>query len=149
MRSRLPAAECAEWRRFQYRHMFISLKPLNERGSALRMSSTVSVQVEPGDGASAFLQRSRIFASGGGQQCLYQYTIQADTLTDLNTGAPAACRDDASTGFQDVSSDQQNGGWMSAALRSRDCGEARQTAQSLDGTIQPSVSRKFRSSTRS
>jgi multidrug efflux pump len=63
-------------------------------------------------GASIFLQASQDLRIGGrGSNAMYQYTIQADNVDDLQTWGPKLLA--AMTklpGFQDVSSDQQNGG---------------------------------------
>ena len=63
-------------------------------------------------GASSFLQASQDLRIGGrGSNALYQYTIQADNLADLQTWGPKLLAEMKHLpGFQDVSSDQQNGG---------------------------------------
>jgi multidrug efflux pump len=86
-------------------------------------------------GASTFLQASQDLRIGGrGSNALYQYTIQADTLTDLATWGPKLLNEMMRLpGFQDVSSDQQNGG-LDEVLHYDRVTAARlgQTAQSLD-----------------
>jgi multidrug efflux pump len=89
-------------------------------------------------GASAFLQASQDLRIGGrGSNAMYQYTIQADNVTDLQTWGPKLLA--AMTklpGFQDVSSDQQNGG-LDQMLTFDRVRAARlgQTASSLDSSL--------------
>jgi multidrug efflux pump len=117
-------------------NMFISLKPLEERKIS---ASDVINRLRPGlnrlPGASTFLQASQDLRIGGrGSNALYQYTIQADTLSDLATWGPKLLNEMVRLpGFQDVSSDQQNGG-LDEVLHYDRVTAARlgQTAQSLD-----------------
>jgi multidrug efflux pump len=62
--------------------------------------------------ASAFLQPAQDLRIGGrGSNALYQYTIQSDTAQDLAYWGPILLREMRKLpGFQDVNSDQQNGG---------------------------------------
>src|SRR6202011_648099 len=74
---------------------------------------------------------------GRGSNALYQYTIQADSLADLNTWGPRLLAEMMHLpGFQDVSSDQQNGG-LDELLHYDRVTAARlgQTAQSLDAAL--------------
>src|SRR6202011_4629972 len=74
---------------------------------------------------------------GRGSNALYQYTIQADSLADLNTWGPRLLAEMMHLpGFQDVSSDQQNGG-LDELLHYDRVTAARlgQTAQSLDSAL--------------
>jgi multidrug efflux pump len=62
--------------------------------------------------ASTFLQLVQDLRIGGrSSNALYQYTIQADTMTDLTKWGPVLLSEmKRLPGLQDVSSDQQNGG---------------------------------------
>src|SRR5246127_1568855 len=94
-------------------NMFISLKPLKDRQiSASDVINRLRPKLSRLTGASSFLQASQDLRIGGrGSNALYQYTIQADTLADLATWGPKLLeRMMHLPGFQDVSSDQQNGG---------------------------------------
>ena len=67
---------------------------------------------------------------------LYQYTIQADTVDDLLSGGPSAGTDETLPGFQDVSSDQQNGGLDELLTYDRvTAARLGLTAQSLDSAL--------------
>ena len=63
-------------------------------------------------GAQVFLQASQDLRIGGrGGNAMYQYTIQADNIADLQTWGPRLLDGIKKLpGFQDVSSDQQDGG---------------------------------------
>ncbi len=89
-------------------------------------------------GASTFLQASQDLRIGGrGSNALYQYTIQADNVNDLQTWGPkllAAMK--KLPGFQDVSSDQQNGGLDQMVTFDRvTAARLGQTASSLDSAL--------------
>ena len=93
--------------------MFISLKPLDERKvDAPTIINRLRPQLNRLPVASSFLQASQDLRIGGrGSNAQYQYTIQADNIKDLQTWGPKLLA--AMTklpGFQDVSSDQQDGG---------------------------------------
>jgi len=121
-------------------NMFVALKPLAERGnvSASDVINRLRPKLSRITGASSFLQASQDLRIGGrGSNALYQYTIQADTLADLAAWGPKLL--EAMThlpGFQDVSSDQQNGG-LDELLHYDRVAAARlgQTAQSLDQSL--------------
>jgi multidrug efflux pump len=120
-------------------NMFIALKPLNERKiSASDVINRVRPSLNRIVGASTFLQASQDLRIGGrGSNALYQYTIQADNLTDLATWGPKLLAEMMHLpGFQDVSSDQQNGG-LDELLHYDRVTAARlgQTAQSLDASL--------------
>ena len=93
--------------------IFISLKPLKERGiGASEIINRLRPKLNRLPVASAFLQPAQDLRIGGrGGNALYQYTIQADNLDDLKVWGPrllAAMK--KLPGFQDVNTDQQNGG---------------------------------------
>jgi multidrug efflux pump len=121
-------------------NMFVSLKPLAQRNyvSASDVINRLRPSLNRLPGASTFLQASQDLRIGGrGSNALYQYTIQADNLTDLNTWGPKLLAQMMHLpGFQDVSSDQQNGG-LDVLLHYDRVAAARlgQTAQSLDAGL--------------
>jgi multidrug efflux pump len=112
------------------------LKPLEERGiSASDVINRLRPTLNRETGASSFLQAQQDLRIGGrGSNALYQYTIQADSLADLNTWGPKLLAEMMHLpGFQDVSSDQQNGGldeWLNYDRVT--AAKLGQTAQSLD-----------------
>src|SRR5208283_2019527 len=65
--------------------------------------------------AQAFLQAPQDIRIGGrGGNALYQFTIQADNVDDLNKWGPILLANMKKVpGLQDVNSDQQNGGLQS------------------------------------
>ena len=93
--------------------IFMSLKPLDERkASATQILDRLRPKMTALPVASAFLQPAQDLRIGGRQSnALYQYTIQSDTSTDLAHWGPILLREmKALPGFQDVNTDQQNGG---------------------------------------
>ncbi len=120
-------------------NMFISLKPLAERKiSASDVINRLRPKLNKETGASGFLQAQQDLRIGGrGSNALYQYTIQADTLNDLATWGPKLLNEMMRLpGFQDVSSDQQNGGLDELLHYDRvTAAKLGQTAQSLDAAL--------------
>jgi len=117
-------------------NLFIALKPLDERKiSASDVINRLRPNLNKLPGASTFLQASQDLRIGGrSSNALYQYTIQADTLEDLAAWGPKLLAEITKLpGFQDVSSDQQDGG-LDVRLRYDRVTAAKlgQTAQSLD-----------------
>ena len=93
--------------------IFIALKPLNERKiGAPEIINRLRPKLNRMPVASTFLQASQDLRIGGrGSSALYQYTIQADNLPDLNLWGPRLLAEMKKLpGLQDVNSDQQNGG---------------------------------------
>jgi multidrug efflux pump len=93
--------------------VFISLKPLNVRKiGAPEIINRIRPKLNKLPVASAFLQAAQDLRIGGrSSNALYQYTIQADNLSDLSLWGPrllAAMK--KLPGLQDVNTDQQNGG---------------------------------------
>ncbi|HSS15067.1 MAG TPA: efflux RND transporter permease subunit [Rhizomicrobium sp.] len=94
-------------------NVFVTLKPLRERGlSTPEVIERMSPKLLKVSGARLFLNSSGGIRAGGRQgNGDYQYTIQADTLEDLNTWLPKI-----TTALQDVpellnvNSDQQDKG---------------------------------------
>jgi multidrug efflux pump len=120
-------------------NVFVILKPLNIRKiSAADVINRLRKPLSSITGASMFLQASQDLRIGGrGSNAMYQYTIQADNVDDLQTWGPkllAAMQ--KLPGFQDVSSDQQNGG-LDELLTFDRVSSARlgQTASSLDSAL--------------
>jgi multidrug efflux pump len=120
-------------------NMFIALKPLEERNiSASDVINRLRPKLNKITGASSFLQASQDLRIGGrGSNALYQYTIQADNLNDLAVwGQKLLDQMMHLPGFQDVSSDQQNGG-LDVRLNYDRVTAAKlgQTSQSLDNAL--------------
>jgi multidrug efflux pump len=93
--------------------VYISLKPLAERKvDAATIINRLRPQLNRLPVASVFLQAAQDIRIGGrGSNALYQYTIQSDSAKELAHWGPIlmnAMR--RLPGFQDVNSDQQNGG---------------------------------------
>ena len=92
---------------------FIALKPLNERKeSAAQVIARLRPQLARVAGAQTFLQPVQDIRIGGRQSSAqYQYTLQAETTSQLQQYGPAllsALR--KAPGFQDANTDQQNNG---------------------------------------
>ena len=93
--------------------IYMSLKPLNERKiGAMQIINRLRPKLNRLPVASAFLQAAQDLRIGGrGSNALYQYTIQSDSVDDLSHWGPILLREMKKLpGFQDVNSDQQNGG---------------------------------------
>jgi multidrug efflux pump len=119
--------------------MFMSLKPLNERDvTAEGFLNRIRPKMNRLPVASAFLQAAQDIRIGGrGSPALYQYTIQADSTQDLATWGPILLTQmKRLPGFQDVNSDQQNGGLTENLTYDRTtAGRLGLTAQSLDSAL--------------
>jgi multidrug efflux pump len=120
-------------------NFFIALKPLAQRKiSAAAVIDRLRPQLNRLPVASAFLQAQQDLRIGGrSSNALYQYTIQADTLADLQTWGPkllAAMK--KIPGLQDVSSDQQTGGLDENVTFDRvTAARLGQTAASIDSAL--------------
>jgi multidrug efflux pump len=121
--------------------VFVILKPLNQRGpnsSAPEVINRLRPKLNRLTGASIFLQASQDLRIGGrGSNAMYQYTIQADNITDLQTWGPKLLASMTKLpGLLDVSSDQQNGG-LEEKMNFDRVSAARlgQTASSLDSAL--------------
>ncbi|HUO59578.1 MAG TPA: efflux RND transporter permease subunit [Candidatus Acidoferrales bacterium] len=93
--------------------IFMSLKPLEQRKiSAMQILARLRPKMNALPVASAFLQPAQDLRIGGrSSNALYQYTIQSDSSQDLAMWGPVLLREMRKLpGFQDVNSDQQNGG---------------------------------------
>jgi multidrug efflux pump len=120
-------------------NMYVTLKPLNIRKiGAPEIINRVRPKLNRLTGASTFLQASQDLRIGGrSSNALYQYTIQADNVVDLSTWGPRLLAEMTKLpGFQDVSSDQQNGGLDEMLTYDRvTAAKLGQTAQSLDAGL--------------
>jgi len=93
--------------------LYIALKPLAQRKvTATQIISRLRPQLNRLPVASAFLQAAQDLRIGGrSSNAMYQYTLQSDNVSDLSKWAPIITSEMQHLhGFQDVSSDQQNGG---------------------------------------
>jgi multidrug efflux pump len=120
-------------------NLYIVLKPLNIRKvGAPQVISDLRAPLSRITGASTYLQASQDLRIGGRQSnALYQYTINADNVTDLQTWGPKLLAEITKLpGFQDVSSDQQNGGLDQRLTYDRvTAAKLGQTASSLDSAL--------------
>ena len=119
--------------------IFMSLKPLQERmASAMQILGRLRPKMTSLPVASAFLQPAQDLRIGGrASNALYQYTIQSDNVQDLTHWGPILLSEMRKLpGFQDVNSDQQNGG-LDQYLTYDRTSAARLgiTAQTLDSTL--------------
>jgi multidrug efflux pump len=118
---------------------FVILKPLEQRKiGAADVINRLRPKLNRITGASTFLQASQDIRVGGrGGNAMYQYTIQADNVNDLQVWGPKLLA--AITrlpGFQDVSSDQQNGGLDQRITFDRvTAARLGQSASSLDSAL--------------
>jgi multidrug efflux pump len=93
--------------------IYVALKPLNVRKvGAMEVINRLRPKLNRLPVASAFLQAAQDLRIGGrSSNALYQYTIQSDNIEDLSTWGPILLKEMKKLpGFQDVNSDQQNGG---------------------------------------
>jgi multidrug efflux pump len=93
--------------------IYIALKPLNVRKvSAAEVIGRLRPKLNRLPVASAFLQAAQDLRIGGrGGNAMYQYTLQSDNAKDLTKWGPILLKEmKRLPGFQDVNSDQQNGG---------------------------------------
>jgi multidrug efflux pump len=93
--------------------IYIALKPLAERKvDAAHVIARIRPKLNKLPVASAFLQAAQDIRIGGrGSNAMYQYTLQADSVKDLAKWGPLLLKEmKRLPGFQDVNSDQQNGG---------------------------------------
>ena len=120
-------------------NVFVILKPLSERKiSAADVITRLRPKLNRITGASTFLQASQDLRIGGrGGNAMYQYTIQADNVNDLQVWGPRLLAEmKLLPGFEDVNSDQQNGG-LDQLLTFDRTAAARlgQSASSLDSAL--------------
>jgi multidrug efflux pump len=119
--------------------LYIALKPLAERKvTATEIINRLRPQLNHLPVASAFLQASQDLRIGGrSSNAMYQYTLQSDTVRGLSKWAPIITNEmQHLPGFQDVSSDQQNGGLDELLTYDRvTAAKLGITAQSLDSAL--------------
>jgi len=93
--------------------IYIALRPLAERKvSAAEVIGRLRPKLNRLPVASAFLQAAQDLRIGGRNgNAMYQYTLQSDSVKDLSKWGPTLLKEmKRLPGFQDVNSDQQNGG---------------------------------------
>jgi multidrug efflux pump len=93
--------------------VYVALKPLDQRKiGAPEIINRLRPKLNRLPVASVFLQAAQDLRIGGrGSNALYQYTLQADNVNDLAHWGPILLAQiKRLPGFQDVNSDQQNGG---------------------------------------
>ena len=94
-------------------NVFTSLKPLAQRKvSAATVINRLRPKLNRLPVASVFMQAQQDLRIGGrSSNAMYQYTIQSDNVSDLTKWGPILVAQMKNLpGFQDVNSDQQNGG---------------------------------------
>jgi multidrug efflux pump len=119
--------------------LFVALKPLSQRKvSAAEIINRLRPQLNHLPVASAYLQAVQDLRIGGrSSNAMYQYTLQSDTVQGLSKWAPIILGEmQHLPGFQDVSSDQQNGGLDELLTYDRvTAAKLGLTAQSLDSAL--------------
>jgi multidrug efflux pump len=119
--------------------IYIALKPLNERKiGAPQIINRLRPKLNRLPVASAFLQAAQDLRIGGrSSNALYQYTIQSDNVQDLSKWGPILLAEMKKLpGFQDVNTDQQNGGLEELLTYDRaTAARLGITAQSLDSSL--------------
>ncbi len=119
--------------------IYMALKPLDIRKvSAPEIINRLRPKLHRLPVASAFLQASQDLRIGGrSSNALYQYTIQSDNVKELSHWGPILlARMKTLPGFQDVNSDQQNGGLEELVTYDRTtAARLGITAQSLDSSL--------------
>ena len=120
-------------------NVYVALKPLSERKvSASQIIARIRPKLNRMPVASVFLQAAQDLRIGGrGSNAMYQYTLQADNVQDLSHWGPILLREIRKLpGFQDVNSDQQNGGLDEMMTYDRaNAAKLGITAQQLDSTL--------------
>jgi multidrug efflux pump len=119
--------------------IYIALKPLNERKvSAAQIINRLRPKLNRLPVASAFLQAAQDLRIGGrSSAALYQYTLQSDNVQDLSKWGPILLANMKKIpGFQDVNTDQQNGGLEEYVTYDRTAAaRLGLTSQSLDNSL--------------
>jgi multidrug efflux pump len=120
--------------------IFVALKPLGEgrKSSAADIINRLRPKINRLPIASAFMQAGQDLRIGGrGGNALYQYTIQADNVSDLFHWGPILLANMKKLpGLLDVNTDQQNGGLQQMLTYDRvTAARLGQTAQSLDRSL--------------
>ena len=119
--------------------VYISLKPLDVRKiGAMQLINRLRPKLNALPVASVYLQAAQDLRIGGRMtNALYQYTIQADNVRDLKTWGPILLAEVKKLpGFQDVNTDQQNGGLQEFVNYDRvTAARLGLTSQALDNTL--------------
>ncbi|MFZ0517434.1 MAG: efflux RND transporter permease subunit [Acidobacteriaceae bacterium] len=119
--------------------IYIALKPLDVRKvSAAQIINRLRPKLNRLPVASAFLQAAQDLRIGGrGSAALYQYTLQSDNVQDLSKWGPILLANMKKIpGFQDVNTDQQNGGLEEYITYDRaTAARLGLTSQSLDSSL--------------
>jgi multidrug efflux pump len=119
--------------------IYVALKPLSERKvDAATIINRLRPKLNRLPVAQAFLQAAQDIRIGGrASAALYQYTIQADNVEDLNTWGPILLANMKKLpGLQDVNTDQQNGGLQAYLTYDRtSAARLALTPQQLDSTL--------------
>jgi multidrug efflux pump len=119
--------------------MFIMLKPLDERKvSADAVINRLRGKLAVVPGATLFLQSAQDLTIGGRQsQAQYQYTLQGEDLTELNTWAPRLlAKMRTLPDLRDVNTDQQNKGLEAVVHIDRDtASRLGVTPQAIDAAL--------------
>jgi multidrug efflux pump len=119
--------------------IYIALKPLDVRKvSAEQIINRLRPKLNRLPVASAFLQAAQDLRIGGrGSAALYQYTLQSDNVQDLSKWGPILLENMKKLpGFQDVNTDQQNGGLEEYVTYDRaTAARLGLTSQSLDSSL--------------
>jgi multidrug efflux pump len=119
--------------------LYVALKPLADRKvTATQIIANLRPQLNHLPVASAFLQAAQDLRIGGrSSNAMYQYTLQSDTVRGLSKWGPIITSEmQHLPGFQDVSSDQQNGGLDEMLTYDRvTAAKLGITAQSLDSAL--------------
>jgi multidrug efflux pump len=119
--------------------IYIALKPLNQRKiDAASIINRLRPKLNRLPVAQAFLQAAQDIRIGGrSSAALYQYTIQADNVDDLDKWGPILLAQVKKLpGLQDVNSDQQNGGLQTYLTYDRAAAaQLSFTPQQLDSTL--------------
>jgi len=123
--------------------LFVILKPLGNgpdqrKDNAAEVIERLRKPLSRITGASVLLQAAQDIRTGGrGGNAMYQYTIQADNSADLQTWGPKYLSEIKHLpGFQDVTSDQQNGGLDQRITFDRvTAARLGQTSKSLDSAL--------------
>jgi multidrug efflux pump len=119
--------------------VFATLKPLSVRKiSAMAVVNRLRPKLNRLPGASTFLQAAQDIRIGGrSSNAQYQYTIQSDNEADLlHWGPILKAQMQKLPGFEDVNSDQQDGGLAEDVEYNRlEAARLGQTPQSLDRAL--------------
>src|SRR6185312_4975664 len=102
--------------------IYMALKPLKQRKiSSSEVINRLRPKFNAVHEAQAFLQAGQDLRIGGRQsRSQYQYTIQSDTLSDLNKWAPILTTEISKLkGFTDVNNDQVNNGLQASLVYDR------------------------------